>query len=58
MNNPEKSEVLTNPLEFKNYLNDEVFAPKNGNGERGAFSPYSKIDKDLFKVDENQKFEF
>lgn len=58
LNNPEKSEVLTNPLEFKNYLNDEVFAPKNGNGERGAFSPYSKIDKNLFKVDENQKFEF
>jgi hypothetical protein len=46
-----KSQVLTNPLEFKAYLNDPVFSSPD-------FSPYKKIDKDLFKIDENESFEF
>lgn len=49
--NPEKSQVLTNPTEFKNYLNDSIFASEN-------FSPYTPIDTNIFKVDENQTFEF
>ena len=51
LNNPEKSEVLTNPNEFKNYLNNAVFASEK-------FSPYVLIDGNIFKVDENQSFEF
>lgn len=51
LHNPEKSQVLTNPTEFKNYLNDSVFSEAN-------FSPYTPIDKNIFKIDENQTFEF
>lgn len=51
LHNPEKSQVLTSPVEFKNYLNDLVFSDEN-------FSPYTPIDKNIFKVDENQTFEF
>lgn len=51
LHNPEKSGVLTNPIEFKNYLNDAVFA-SNG------FSPYNPIDRNIFKVDESQTFWF
>ena len=49
--NPEKSAVLTSPIEFKNYLNDSLFASEQ-------FSPYSPIDKNIFKVDWNQNFKF
>ena len=51
LNKPEKSAVLTSPIEFKNYLNDSAFASEN-------FSPYTPIGKNIFKVDENQTFEF
>jgi len=51
LNKPERSGVLTSPVEFKNYLNDSVFASEN-------FSSYVPIDKNIFKVDENQTFEF
>lgn len=51
LNRPEKSAVLSNPVEFKNYLNNAVFASDN-------FSPYNLIDNNIFKVDENQTFEF
>ena len=51
LKNPEKSAVLASPLEFKNYLNDWVFASE-------GFSPYNLIDNNIFKVDENQTFDF
>ena len=59
LRNPNKSEVLSNPLKFQEYMNNEVFAPKKD--EKWiitAFSPYCKIDGNIFKVDENQDFEF
>ena len=56
--NPEKSAVLTNPIEFRNYLNNPVFNPKDSGGNSISFSPYTKIDENIFKVDENQNFEF
>ena len=51
LHNPEKSVVLTSPVEFKNYLNDDFFASNQ-------FSPYTSADKNIFKVNENQTFEF
>jgi hypothetical protein len=51
LHNPEKSVVLTSPVEFKNYLNDDFFASNQ-------FSPYTSADKNIFKIDENQTFEF
>lgn len=51
LKNPEKSAVLTSPIEFKKYLNNTSFANEN-------FSPYASIDADLFQIDENQIFEF
>ena len=42
LNNPNKSKVLTNPLEFQKYMNNEVFAPKDEKWNIVAFSPYSK----------------
>jgi len=51
LKNPEKSEVLTSPIEFKNYLNNSVFANEK-------FSPYTLIDNNIFKVDVNQTFDF
>ena len=51
LHNPEKSQVLTSPIEFQNYLNNSTFASE-------SFSPYSLIDTNIFKVDENQTFEF
>ena len=51
LHNPEKSAVLTSPVEFKNYLNDDFFASNQ-------FSPYTSADKNIFKIDENQTFEF
>ena len=48
---PNKSEVLTNPVKFQEYLNDPRFAAKD-------FSPYSAISDNIFKVDENQNFNF
>lgn len=49
--NPEKSEVLTNPLEFQKYMNDSRFATD-------GFSPYKSISDNIFKVEESQSFEF
>jgi len=51
LHNPEKSVVLTSPVEFKNYLNDDFFASNQ-------FSPYTSADKNIFKIDENQTYEF
>ncbi len=51
LDNPEKSAVLTSPVEFKNYLNDPIFANEN-------FSPYNLMNNNIFKEDENQNFEF
>ena len=51
LNKPEKSEVLSSPIEFKKYLNDPLFASEK-------FSPYTSIDNNIFKVNESQTFEF
>jgi hypothetical protein len=51
LRNPNKSEVLSNPLKFQEYMNDSRFAV-NG------FSPYLAIPDNIFKIDENQTFEF
>ena len=51
LRNPNKSEVLSNPLKFQEYMNDSRFA---ANG----FSPYVAISDNIFKIDENQNFEF
>ena len=48
---PNKSEVLSNPLRFQEYMNDDRFASN-------AFSPYVSISDNIFKIDENQTFEF
>ena len=48
---PNKSEVLSNPLKFQEYMNDDRFASN-------AFSPYASISDNIFKIDENQTFEF
>jgi len=49
LRNPNKSEVLSNPLKFQEYMNDAKFA---ANG----FSPYTTISDNIFKIDENQTF--
>lgn len=51
INNPSQSEVLSNPLKFKEYMNDAKFAAKE-------FSPYEVMSDNVFKIDENQTFEF
>ena len=51
LHNPNKSEVLSNPLEFQKYMNDGRFAAE-------WFSPYTSISDNIFKIDENQNFEF
>lgn len=51
LNKPEKSAVLSSPIEFENYLNNAIFAS-------ASFSPYAPIDGNIFKIDENQTFEF
>jgi len=51
LQDPTKSQVLTNPIEFKNYLNDGVFASAD-------FSPYLNIHENIFKMDETQNFKF
>ena len=51
LNNPNQSEVLSNPLKFKEYMNDAKFIAKD-------FSPYAAISDNIFKIDENQNFEF
>ena len=48
---PNKSEVLTNPLKFQEYMNDIRFAAP-------WFSPYTTISDNIFKIDENQTFDF
>lgn len=48
---PNKSEVLSNPLKFKEYLNDSRFSV-NG------FSPYAAVSDNIFKIDGSQNFEF
>ena len=48
---PNKSEVLSNPLKFQEYMNDYRFAAE-------GFSPYTSISDNIFKIDENQNFEF
>ncbi len=50
LKNWNKSAVLSNPVEFQAYLNDPIFAGDN-------FSPYTSIDTNIFKVNENQNFE-
>lgn len=48
---PNKSEILSNPLKFKEYMNDSRFAVE-------GFSPYAAISDNIFKTDKNQTFEF
>ena len=48
---PNKSEVLSNPLKFKEYMNDTRFATE-------WFSPYVAISDNIFRIDENQTFEY
>ena len=49
--NPNKSEVLSNPLKFKEYMNDSRFVAR-------GFSPYTAIPDNIFKINENQTFGF
>ena len=51
LRNPNKSQVLSNPLEFQRYMNDDRFAT-NG------FSPYVSMSDNVFKLDDNQTFQF
>ena len=51
LRNPNKSEVLSNPLKFQEYMNDSRFAAE-------GFSPYESISDNIFKIDENQTFEY
>ena len=51
LRNPNKSEVLSNPLKFQEYMNDSRFAVD-------GFSPYAAISDNIFKINENQNFEF
>ena len=53
VSNIEKSAVLTNPIEFKNYMNNPVFSPKDAEGNTVSFSPYNQISENIFKIDEN-----
>ncbi len=48
---PNKSEVLSNPIKFKEYMNNDRFAADD-------FSPYTTISDNIFMIDENQTFEF
>ncbi len=45
------SKVLSNPLEFQKYMNDARF-------KSSGFSPYTAIPDNIFKINENQTFEF
>lgn len=51
LRNPDKSEVLSNPLKFKEYMNDARFSAE-------WFSLDATISDNIFKVDENKTFEF
>ena len=51
LRNPEKSAVLTDPLKFKAYLNNNEFL-------KPGFSPYSLINWNLFELSEDENFEF
>ena len=51
LNNPEKSQVLTNPLKFKEYISSLEFLGSN-------FSPYALIDRNIFEVSEEENFVF
>lgn len=51
LRNPNKSEVLSNPLKFQEYMNDARF-------KSSGFSPYTAIPDNIFKINENQTFEF
>ena len=51
LNNPEKSEILTDPLKFKEYINNTEFA-------KDEFSPYALISGNIFKVSDKENFEF
>lgn len=51
LNNPEKSEVLTNPLKFQDYINNQKFAERN-------FSPYTLIEWNIFEISYDEEFEF
>ena len=54
---PNKSEVLSNPLRFQQYMNDAVFDPKDEKWNSISFSPYVKIDKNIFMMDEKNDFD-
>lgn len=51
LNAPEKSEVLTNPLKFKSYINNAKFAEP-------SFSPYDLIEWNIFEISDDKNFEF
>ena len=51
LSKPNKSAVLSNPIEFQNYMNEQVFSSS-------WFSPYTPIDGNIFKIDENQDYNF
>lgn len=51
LKNPEKSKVLTSPVEFQKYLDNQYFLSN-------TFSPYEKIPGNIFGVDENQMYNF
>ena len=48
---PNKSEILTSPVKFQEYMNDPRFSAKD-------FSPYSSLNDNIFKVDKDQNFNF
>ena len=51
LNNPEKSGVLTNPLKFQSYINNQKFMESN-------FSPYTLIEWNIFEISDEENFEF
>ncbi len=51
LHNPNKSQVLSNPLEFQKYMNDARFAAE-------WYSPYATISDNIFRINENQTFDF
>ena len=51
LSHPEKSEVLTNPLNFKTYINNPKFKDTK-------FSPYTLIEWNIFGVSDEETFAF
>ena len=51
LNHPEKSEILTNPIKFKAYMNNDKF-------KDASFSPYAPIEWNIFEISGSETFAF